>query len=158
MMKGSTVGSDREGIQVKNTDSDSKCWNRNIFISEPNKNALVAQICNVQICDYSSGPPFHLVEWPWTSSWYIRMWVSILSAVKLEEEKNAPRLQAFLRDIVGSVPDTHSKAGLPGWCYSMGCEMWVQSLGWEDSPGGVNDYLFQYSCWRIPWTEEPGRL
>ena len=26
------------------------------------------------------------------------------------------------------------------------------------SPGIGNDYPLQYSCWRIPWTEEPGSL
>ena len=26
------------------------------------------------------------------------------------------------------------------------------------SPGEGNGYPLQYSCWRIPWTEEPGRL
>ena len=26
------------------------------------------------------------------------------------------------------------------------------------SPGGGHDNLLQYSCWRIPWTEEPGGL
>ena len=26
------------------------------------------------------------------------------------------------------------------------------------SPGGGHSNLLQYSCWRIPWTEEPGEL
>ena len=26
------------------------------------------------------------------------------------------------------------------------------------SPGGGQGNLLQYSCWRIPWTEERGRL
>ena len=26
------------------------------------------------------------------------------------------------------------------------------------SPGGGHGILLQYSCWRIPWTEEPGGL
>ena len=30
--------------------------------------------------------------------------------------------------------------------------------GSERSPGGGNGYPLQYSCWRIPWTEEPGGL
>ena len=37
-------------------------------------------------------------------------------------------------------------------------EMWVQSLGWEDS---LEDGMATHSSiltWRIPWTEEPGRL
>ena len=28
----------------------------------------------------------------------------------------------------------------------------------EDSHGGGNGNPLQYSCWRIPWMEEPGRL
>ena len=31
-------------------------------------------------------------------------------------------------------------------------------LGPEDSPGGGHGNSYQYSCWRIAWTEELGRL
>ena len=31
-------------------------------------------------------------------------------------------------------------------------------LGLEPSPGEGNGNLVQYLAWRIPWTEEPGRL
>ena len=37
-------------------------------------------------------------------------------------------------------------------------ETWVQSLGWEDP---LEEGMATYSsilAWRIPWTEEPGRL
>ena len=37
-------------------------------------------------------------------------------------------------------------------------ETWVQSLGWEDL---LEEELATQSCilaWKIPWTEEPGRL
>ena len=37
-------------------------------------------------------------------------------------------------------------------------ETWVQSLGWEDA---LQKGMAKYSstlAWRIPWTEEPGRL
>jgi len=37
-------------------------------------------------------------------------------------------------------------------------ETWVQSLGWEDP---VEKRMATHSsilAWRIPWTEEPGRL
>ena len=38
-------------------------------------------------------------------------------------------------------------------------EMWLQSLGREDSPRGGNCNPLQYSCLeKLPWTEEPGRL
>ena len=37
-------------------------------------------------------------------------------------------------------------------------ETWVRSLGQEDSPGEGNFNPLQYSCWEIPWTEEPGGL
>ena len=30
--------------------------------------------------------------------------------------------------------------------------------GMGRSPGEGNDKQFQYSCWKIPWTEEPGGL
>ena len=37
-------------------------------------------------------------------------------------------------------------------------EMWVRSLGWEDP---LEEDMAVHSsnlAWRIPWTEEPGRL
>ena len=37
-------------------------------------------------------------------------------------------------------------------------ETWVQSLGWEDP---LEEGMATYSsilAWRIPWTEEPGRV
>ena len=34
-------------------------------------------------------------------------------------------------------------------------ETWVQSLGWEDP---LEKGKATYPAWRIPWTEEPGRL
>ena len=37
-------------------------------------------------------------------------------------------------------------------------EMWVQSLGQEDSPGGEHGCPLQYSCLEDSWTEEPGEL
>ena len=37
-------------------------------------------------------------------------------------------------------------------------ETWVQSLGWEDTlEKGMTTYS-SIVAWRIPWTEEPGRL
>ena len=33
---------------------------------------------------------------------------------------------------------------------------WIPGLG--RSPGGGHGNPLQYSCWRIPWTEEPGGL
>ena len=37
-------------------------------------------------------------------------------------------------------------------------ETWVQSLGWEDPlEKGMADHS-SILAWRIPWTEEPGRL
>ena len=37
-------------------------------------------------------------------------------------------------------------------------ETWVQSLGWEDSPGEGNGTYSNILAWRIPQTEEPGGL
>ena len=37
-------------------------------------------------------------------------------------------------------------------------ETQVRSLGREDPLGKENGTPLQYSCWRIPWREEPGRL
>ena len=37
-------------------------------------------------------------------------------------------------------------------------EIWVQSLGWEDS---LEEGMATHSsilAWRLPWTEEPGKL
>ena len=37
-------------------------------------------------------------------------------------------------------------------------EMWVQSLGQEDSPRKEMATHFSILAWEIPWTEEPGGL
>ena len=37
-------------------------------------------------------------------------------------------------------------------------ETWVRSLGWEDSPEKGMAIHSRILAWRIPWTEEPGRL
>ena len=37
-------------------------------------------------------------------------------------------------------------------------EMWVQSLGWEDTLEKEMATHSSILVWEIPWTEEPGRL
>ena len=37
-------------------------------------------------------------------------------------------------------------------------ETWVQSLGWEDPLGKEMAIHSSTIAWKIPWTEEPGRL
>ena len=37
-------------------------------------------------------------------------------------------------------------------------ETWVQSLGWEDSLEKEMAPHSSILAWRIPWTEEPGKL
>ena len=37
-------------------------------------------------------------------------------------------------------------------------ETWVQSLGWEDPLEKGTATHSSILAWRIPWTEEPGRL
>ena len=37
-------------------------------------------------------------------------------------------------------------------------ETWVRSLGWEDPLEKEMATHFSILAWRIPWTEEPGRL
>ena len=37
-------------------------------------------------------------------------------------------------------------------------ETWVQSLGWEDPLQKGTATHCSILAWRIPWTEEPGRL
>ena len=37
-------------------------------------------------------------------------------------------------------------------------EAWVRSLGWEDPPEKEMATHFRILAWKVPWTEEPGRL
>ena len=37
-------------------------------------------------------------------------------------------------------------------------EAWVRSQGWEDAQEGRMATHTSILAWRIPWTEEPGRL
>ena len=49
-------------------------------------------------------------------------------------------------------------SGKESSCQCRGHEMWVQCLGWKDP---LEDDITTHSCiltWRMPWTEELGRL
>ena len=37
-------------------------------------------------------------------------------------------------------------------------ETWVEALGWEDTLGKEMAIHSRTIAWKIPWTEEPGRL
>ena len=37
-------------------------------------------------------------------------------------------------------------------------ETWIRSLGWEDAPEKEMEAHSSTLAWKIPWTEEPGRL
>ena len=37
-------------------------------------------------------------------------------------------------------------------------ETWIRSLGWEDPQEKGTATYSSVPAWRIPWTEEPGRL
>ena len=43
-------------------------------------------------------------------------------------------------------------------CLSTMRETWVQSLGWEDALEKEMATHSSTLAWKIPWTEEPGRL
>ena len=43
-------------------------------------------------------------------------------------------------------------------CLSTMWETWVQSLGWEDPLEKEMAIHSSTIAWKIPWTEEPGRL
>ena len=43
-------------------------------------------------------------------------------------------------------------------CLSTMQETWVQSLGWEDPLEKKMAIYSSTIAWKIPWTEEPGRL
>ena len=49
--------------------------------------------------------------------------------------------------------------GLPWWLsLSTMWETWVQALGWEDPLEKEMAIHSSTIAWKIPWTEEPGRL
>ena len=43
-------------------------------------------------------------------------------------------------------------------CLSAMQETWVQSLGWEDPLENEMATHSSSLAWKIPWTEDPGRL
>ena len=65
--------------------------------------------------------------------------------IKLDYRKNKGTFQVAL-----VVKNTPAKAGYIGNAASI--------PGWGISPEEENGNPLQYSCWRIPWMEEPGRL
>ena len=62
-----------------------------------------------------------------------RTWLSVWTELKPTWEFPDGKESAFSAGDLGSIP------------------------GLGRSPGKGNGYPLQYSCWRIPWTEEPGR-
>ena len=64
--------------------------------------------------------------------------------------------------IWGFAPTQRASLGFPGGsiCKESACNAgdWVQSLGWEVP---LEEEMATHSsipAWRVPWTEEPGRL
>ena len=57
---------------------------------------------------------------------------------------------------------TYTHVGLPGGTtiriFLSTQETWVRSLGWEDTLEKGMAIYFSILAWRIPWTEELGRL
>ena len=86
---------------------------------------------------------FHFFEFTWC----------IEKSQILEMERR--KFRELIAQLVWTILQTTIpvKAG-PGGSYSKelpaGRETWVQSLGWEDSPGEGNGYPLQYSCWENP--------
>ena len=52
---------------------------------------------------------------------------------------------------------TYPKAQMVKYLSTMR-ETWVQSLGWEDPLEKDMAIHSSTSAWKIPWTEEPGKL
>ena len=68
--------------------------------------------------------------------------------------QETPHLLVIIFDARDFPGDTSGKeSNYAGAVIDMGL---ISGLG--QSPGGVHDDPLQYSCWRIPWTEEPGEL
>ena len=68
------------------------------------------------------------------------------------------RKETLFKEFVGKI----------GWVYDLVAqilkslpamqETWVQSLGWEDPLDNEMATHSSILAWKIPWTEEPGRL
>ena len=62
------------------------------------------------------------------------------------------------RDALLSLPLTFCPGGSMVKNLPVMQEMWVRSLGWEDLLMKGMSTLSSILAWRMPWTEEPGRL
>ena len=71
------------------------------------------------------------------------------------KEVTSGLLERFCILIWGVVTDQQVK-NLPAMQETQ--KTWVQSLGWEDSLKKEMATLSSILAWRVPWTEEPGRL
>ena len=67
----------------------------------------------------------------------------------------AINLLRFLENLMGFPSDTVIKNPL---AHGGDVEIWLQSLGQEDSPGRGHGNTLQYSPLEIPWAEDLGRL
>ena len=61
----------------------------------------------------------------------------------------------FKKDIPFGFPSGSAVKSLPAMQET---QIWVWSLGWEDSPEEEMATYSSILAWEIPWTEEPDRL
>ena len=90
----------------------------------------------------------------WDTKWINRIPKDAAGDQKKKKKKMEPssKLKVFTMSIVLTLM-AQTVENLPAMQ-----ETWVQSLGWEDPLEKQMATHSSYSCWRIPWTEEPGGL
>ena len=74
--------------------------------------------------------------------------------------KNMNKTRGFPDGTVVKKKKYEETRGFPAWytCQYRSPREVVSISGSRQSPGGGNGSPLQYFCWKIPWTEEPGRL
>ena len=92
---------------------------------------------------------FSSIFWAWNTLFINSCLFKVYSFIKVQLDALVKLSQVFseaflVAQRVKNLPCNEEDLGL------------IPGLG--RSPREVNDYSLQYSCWRIPWTEEPGGL
>ena len=101
--------------------------------------------------------------WPFQICWHVACSTLTASSLRIwNSSTGIPSPPLALLVVQPALIEVSSMAGLPGWPSGQESdwqeETWVQLLGREDP---LEEGIVTHSsilAWKIPWTEEPGRL
>ena len=114
----------------------------------------------LKVCEYVSLTCQYVGLWKWdfwetirSRGWTFMNALSVLLRRDMRERSNFTSHESGGLPLLGT-----SLVAQRVKCLPAVQETWVQSLGWEDSLEKEMATHSSTLAWKIPWTEEPGRL